>query len=100
LPDAGKVQGTPVTARAAGITCVHFSYNMIPNANGSYNVSIVPEEKYAKDVKDIKNISMHISKEGYTDVKVNTIDHGPLEYHGYIKQHEATFPGSNKVASN
>jgi hypothetical protein len=100
LPDAGKTPGTPVSARAAGITYVHFSYNMMPAANGGYNVSIIPQEKYPKEVNDIKKISMHISKEGYTDLTVTTADHGLLEYHGYIMQHQALFPGAKNVASN
>src|ERR1700744_1362596 len=39
LPDAGKAPETPVSARATGITCIHFSYYMMPESNGSYNVS-------------------------------------------------------------
>lgn len=93
LPDAGKMPGTPVNARASGITFVHFSYIMLPGSNSSYDVSIIPEEQYAKDAKGIKKISMHISKEGYTDLTVTTADQGPLKYHGYIVQHEALFPG-------
>lgn len=99
LPDLGKQPGTQVNASAPGITCIRFSYNMIPANDGSYDVSIVPEEKYAKSVRDIKTIDMHISKMGYADLKVTTTDHGILKYHGYIMQHEALFP-SNQVASN
>src|SRR5215469_8827992 len=86
LPDLGKAPGSPVRARAAGITCIHFSYNMTPASDGGYDVSIVPDENYVKDIRNIKNISMHITKEGYANVKVITTDHGPLQYHGYITQ--------------
>ncbi|MBS1529348.1 MAG: DUF4251 domain-containing protein [Bacteroidetes bacterium] len=100
LPDLGKEPGAPVTASASGITCIHFSYNMTPASDGGYDVSIVPDENYAKSVRNIKNISMHITKEGYANVKVTTSDHGPLQYHGYIMQHVALFPSTRRMASN
>jgi hypothetical protein len=98
LPSVGKKPMTPVMARAAGITCTHFSYNMTPETNGSYNVSIRPEEKYAKEIRDIKKINMHISKEGYATVTVDRTNHSPMVYYGYIKEHGAAFPSANRVA--
>src|SRR5579863_3802121 len=100
LPDLGKAPGAPVKAIASGITCIHFSYNMTLASDGGYDVSIVPEEKYVKDLRNVKDINIHISKVGYTDVKVTTTDHGMLQYHGYIMQHEAMFPGGKTVVSN
>ena len=99
LPDLGKAPGTAVNAHAPGITCIHFSYNMTPASDGGYDVSIVPDENYVKDVRNIKNITMHISKMGYANMKVTTADHGRLQYHGYITQHIAHFPSTNRVAS-
>jgi uncharacterized protein DUF4251 len=98
LPDAGKAPSTPEHARDAGITCVHFAYNMTPAGNGGYEVSIKPEEKYAKDVSEIRSIHLYISKEGSTDLTMNTANHGKIQLHGYIKQHEAEFPPVNRVA--
>jgi hypothetical protein len=98
LPDLGKAPGRAVSAKAPGITCIHFSYNMTPASDGGYDVSIVPDENYLKDVRNIKNISMHITAGGYAVVKVTTADHGPLQYHGYIMPHEALFP-SNRIAT-
>jgi len=98
LPGLGKTPGAPVSADASGITCIHFSYNMTPATGGGYDVLIIPAEKYNKNVKDIKNISIHISKMGYADIKVTTINQGMLQYHGYITQPQALFP-SNQEAS-
>ncbi|HVS94668.1 MAG TPA: DUF4251 domain-containing protein [Mucilaginibacter sp.] len=98
LPDAGKAPGTPDRPRDAGITCVHYSYHMTQGANGKYAVSIKPEEKYARDVRKIKEITMYINKEGYADVTVHTTNHGRMRFHGYIKEHEANFPPVNRVA--
>ena len=98
LPGLGKDPAAAVSAGEAGITCINFSYNMAPSPKGGYDVSIVPAEKYATNARNIKTISMHISKMGYADVKVTTADHGVLQYHGYIKQHGATF--TNTVVSN
>jgi hypothetical protein len=95
LPNLGKTAGTPVNAQAAGITCINFSYNMVPAPDGGYDVSISPKAGNAKDIRDI---NMHISKMGYADVKVTT-DHGPLQYHGYIRQHQASFPITDQMAS-
>lgn len=100
LPGTGKMRDSSINAIGPGITCVHFSYNMIPGAKGSYDVSIVPEENYSKDVKNIKKISIHISKQGYADLTVITTDRGALEYHGYIKQPGAVFSGNKSVVSN
>lgn len=97
LPDAGKAPGTPVTAHAPGITCIHFGYIMTPGNNGGWDVTITPEDRYAKG---IKKVSMHITKEGYATVNVATTDRGRLEYYGYIMQHEAMFPGARIVAAN
>jgi hypothetical protein len=100
LPDLGKDPGSPVSAKAPGITCIHFAYKMTQASDSSYDVSIVPEEKYVKDLRNIKDIDIHISKIGYADVKVSTTNHGELKYHGYIMQHEAMFPGAKSVVSN
>jgi len=98
LPGLGKEPGAPVNANEAGITCIHFAYNMTAATDGGYDVSIIPDEKYAKDVRNIKTIGMHISKVGYADVKVSTTDQGTLQYHGYIMQHGPTFP--NRIVSD
>jgi hypothetical protein len=100
LPGAGKTADTSRNAEGPGITCVHFSYNMTPSTDGSYDVSIIPEEKYAKDVKDIKKVSLHISKQGYADLTMITATHGVLGYHGYIKQHGAIFPENSNATAN
>ncbi|MGZ3777018.1 MAG: DUF4251 domain-containing protein [Mucilaginibacter sp.] len=100
LPGTVETRDSSSKAVSAGITCVHFSYNMIPGANGSYDVSIIPEENYSKDVKNIKKISLHISKQGYADLTVITVDSGQLGYHGYIRQPAATFSDAKSVVSN
>jgi len=87
-------------AVSAGITCVHFSYNMIPGANASYDVSIIPDENYSKEVRNIKRIAIHISKQGYADLTLTTADRGLLAYHGYIKQPGAIFSDAKSEVSD
>jgi len=100
LPGAGKTTDTSLSTPASGITCVHFGYNAMPGANGSYDVSIIPEENYSRDVKNIKKITIHISKQGYADLVLITADHGQLAYHGYIRQPAAMFTDTEDVASD
>lgn len=100
LPEADNIPGTSLNTLASGITCIHFGYNMMPGANSSYDVSIIPEENYSKDVKNIKKITIHISKQGYADLTLLTADRGPMAYHGYIRQPAATFPDTGDVASD
>src|SRR5258708_3910500 len=55
LPYLGTEPSTPVRARAAGITCTHFYYNVV-HKNGRWDVTIRPKEKPGelKDVKEFK----------------------------------------------
>jgi hypothetical protein len=95
LPDVGKSPMTPIKARDAGITCTHFAYNMTTAKNGSWIISIKPEEKYVKDIRDIKKINMDISREGYATLTVAFTNKSPIAFYGYIQQHSAVFPPVN-----
>jgi len=100
LPETIATRDSSSNAVSAGITCVHFSYNMMPGANASYDVSIIPDENYSKEVKNIKKITIHISKQGYADLTLTTADRGQFAYHGYIKQPGAIFSDAKSVVSN
>lgn len=100
LPGVGKKEGAPVKAINAGVTCTHFSYTKEESKDGGWNVTIIPEEKYAQNEKDIKKINMAISKNGYATVTVNFTDRDPISYYGYITEHNAMFPASGRVATS
>jgi hypothetical protein len=101
LPTVGKPEGAPVRAINSGITCTRFSYTKEYSKNGGWNVTIIPNEKYAKNQKDIKKINMAISRNGYATLTVSFTDRDPVAFYGYITEHNAIFPpATGRMASN
>jgi hypothetical protein len=94
LPNAGKTPGSPEMARAAGITCINFDYNVTQGNHNNWMVTIVPKEKRSGG---IEKVNMDINKEGYATVTVKRANEKPMKFYGYIMQHEAVFP-NNPVA--
>jgi hypothetical protein len=95
LPDDGKSPSSPVRAMSTGFTCTKFTYNMTPGSNGGYVVKIQPDGKYAKEIGDV---DMIITKEGYVKVTIKRGENKPLVVTGYIKEHAPDFPPVNRVA--
>jgi len=100
LPGVNKEKDTSDKAIKAGITYTHFSYTKEKSKNGSWNITIIPEEKYAKGERDIKKINMVVSENGYATSIVSFTDRSPVTYYGYITGHNATFPASDRTATS
>ncbi|HZX57940.1 MAG TPA: DUF4251 domain-containing protein, partial [Mucilaginibacter sp.] len=96
LPGLGKAPATPVSARASGITCNRFKYDMEAGKSGHTVVIIKPEQKNAGD-KDVKELKLNISSLGYTTLTVIRTDQKPVSYYGYIKQESADFPRARGI---
>ena len=95
LPDDGKSPSSPVKPMNTGFTCTKFTYNMAPDNNGGYVVKITPDGKYAKEIGDV---DMIITKEGYAKVTIKRGEKKSLVVTGYIKEHAPDFPPVNRVA--
>ncbi len=94
LPDLGKAPSAPVSARASGITCNRFTYNMEQGQHGRTEVIIKPEQKSTAD-KDVKELKLNISSLGYGTLTVIRTDKSPVTYYGYIKQEGVDFPNTS-----
>ena len=93
LPGLGMASSS---ARAPGITCNRFKYDMEAGKNGHAKVIIKPEQKNAGD-KDVKELKLNISPLGYTTLTVTRADQKPVSYYGYIRQETADFPRTGAI---
>lgn len=96
LPDLGKSLADSVNAQAAGITVTRFNYSIQPSPRGGWDVRILPEENISA-VRDVRNISIHIKRNGYATLRVQLARRSQVFY-GYIMQHAASFPQKNQQA--
>ena len=94
------IANLPVNAHSAAMnsgekgiqfTCTHFDYNVSTDKNGRQEITILPKEKYAGGMKEIRKLKLDVSSLGYTTLTV-TRTGSPVSYYGYIKGHSAEFP--------
>ncbi len=82
LPYFGRVYQAPVNPSDGGIKFVstNFTYTEKPRKKGGWDITIVP-----KDNRDVQDIYLTISTDGYTTVNVNCTDRQPISYYGYLE---------------
>src|SRR5882757_5522738 len=81
LPYFGRAYVAPMNSDDAGMmfTATHFDYKMVESKNG-WDISIKP-----KGTKDIQSIQLSISKDGYADLRITSINRDPISYRGHIQ---------------
>lgn len=85
LPYFGRAYTAPVDPSKGGIkfTSTQFNYKSEPAKRGGWSVRITPE-----DNRDVQNLSLTISKDGYASLQVTSTNRQPISFHGYVKGNE------------
>ena len=80
LPYFGRAYG-PINPNEGGIkfTSTDFEYNAKPKKKGGWEVSINP-----KDAKDVRQLFLSISSNGYASLQITSNNRQTISYHGYI----------------
>lgn len=90
LPYFGRAYTAPIDPSQGGIqfTSKDFDYKATPRAKGGWDVQIKP-----KDNRDVQQMSLSISTDGYASLQVTSTNRSPISFNGYIK---ATPPKKSK----
>jgi cell division protein FtsI/penicillin-binding protein 2 len=82
LPYFGRAYVAPIDPSDGGIrfTSTDFTYNMESRKRGGWYITIIP-----KDTKDVRQMYLTISSNGYTNLQVLSNNRQPISYTGYIK---------------
>jgi hypothetical protein len=82
LPYFGRAYVAPIYPEDAGMmfTATKFDYTITENKNG-WDIAFNP-----KDAKDVRNIRMNISKDGYATLSITSQNRDLITYQGYIEQ--------------
>jgi hypothetical protein len=81
LPYYGQAYSAPLDPAQGGIqlTSTSFDYTVKPRKKGGWYVSIKP-----KDGKDVQQISLTISSDGYVTLQVISINRQPINFNGFL----------------
>jgi len=81
LPYFGRAYTAPIDPTKGGIqfTSKDFDYNLTPNKKDGWTAVIKP-----KDNRDVQQMTLNISSEGYTNLQVTSINRQPISFSGII----------------
>lgn len=81
LPYYGQAYAPPIDPTQSGIqfTTTAFDYFFTPRKKDGWSVRIKP-----KDAKDVQQVLLTISSEGYTSLQVTSISRQPITFNGYV----------------
>jgi uncharacterized protein DUF4251 len=82
LPYFGRAYTAPMDPSQGGIqfTSKDFDYKSTPRTKGGWDILIKP-----KDNRDIQQMSLSISSDGYASLQVTSTSKSPISFNGYIK---------------
>ena len=81
LPYFGQAYAPPTDPTQSGIqfTTTAFDYFYTPRKKDGWNIRIKP-----KDAKDVQQVLLTISSEGYTSLQVTSLSRQPITFNGYV----------------
>ena len=81
LPYFGRAYSAPIDPSQGGIqfTSKDFDYTTTPRKKGGWDIQIKP-----KDNRDVQQMSLTISEDGYASLQVTSINRQPISFSGYI----------------
>ena len=87
LPYFGRAYSAPIDPTKGGIQfeSTDFEYQLSDRKNGGWSVSIKPH-----DVRDVQQLSLTISTEGYASLQVISNNRQPISFNGTISDNAAT----------
>ena len=82
LPYFGRAFVAPINPSEGGIhfTSTKFSYDIKERKKGGWNITILPN-----DTKDVRQMYMTVSEEGYASLQVTSNNRQNISYSGYIR---------------
>ena len=81
LPYYGRAYTAPIDPTQGGFhfKTKNFEYRAKETKKGGWDISITP-----KDVTDVRQLTLNISKAGYTSLQVTSNSRQPISFNGYI----------------
>lgn len=85
LPYFGRAFVAPINPAEGGIhfTSTDFSYDVKNRKKGGWEISIIP-----KDAKDVRQLFLTISEDGYASLQVTSNNKQSIGYNGYVTSRE------------
>jgi hypothetical protein len=82
LPYFGRAYA-PILPGEGGInfTSSKFTYAAQPGKKGGWNINILP-----KDTKDVRQLNLSVSKNGYASLQVTSNNRQAISYYGYLRE--------------
>jgi hypothetical protein len=89
LPYFGRAywgpDGPDVTEGGIKFTSTIFSYITKRLKNGNWEISIKPKDKNINDWRDVQQLTLNVTKDGYADLQVISTHRDPISFNGYIE---------------
>jgi hypothetical protein len=81
LPYFGRAYTAPIDPTKGGIqfTSKDFDYTLTPNKKDGWTAVIKP-----KDNRDVQQMTLNISSEGYTSLQVTSVNRQPISFSGIV----------------
>ncbi len=89
LPYFGRAymapDGPDVTEGGIKFTSTNFSYTTKQQKNGNWEISMKPKDKNINDWRDVQQLTLSVTKDGYADLQVISTHRDPISFNGYIE---------------
>ena len=99
LPYFGRAYVAPNTPNPleGGIkfTSTNFDYKKSLKKNGTWQISIKPRDKNITDWRDVQQLTLNISTDGYATLDVLSSNRDAISFNGYITQAKVNGEGQN-----
>jgi hypothetical protein len=79
-PDPGTTEG------GIKFTTTNFSYSSKQSKNGNWNILIKPKDKNMTNWRDVEQLILNISADGYALLQVISTHRDPISFNGYIQE--------------
>jgi Domain of unknown function (DUF4251) len=87
LPYFGQAFQAPSPGETEGgikFTCTNFSYEQKQAKNGGWNITIKPKDKNITNWRDVQQMILSISPDGYASLNVISSNRDPISFDGEI----------------
>jgi hypothetical protein len=87
LPYFGRAYVAPAPDATDGgikFTSTNFSYKQKPTKNGGWEIIIKPKENNLADWRDVQQMTLNISVDGYASLQVTSSNRDPITFEGDI----------------
>ena len=91
LPYFGQAYQAPYNPTDGGIkfTTTKFTYNSKVGKKGGWTVTIKPTDRSISNWRDVQNMTLSISADGYASLQVISINRDPISFNGTIEKRVA-----------